>query len=550
MLLNLIKKFTKKILYNEVTHFYNQKYITYKNIKNKFYKKKKIFTKNDYLHFLLQKTRENNIKDKLLKKIFILIYTIVHELSAECSHKKIGILIENKINNLELKKLTKIFKKTLPTGFNIKLKEKNNARFIFYKHGNKNNFFKIIISKKEIKEKNNYGIYNLIINTKEKKILQIKKLNTIKNKIIIKNYKKIIENSDVNFHKKTIKAFSKINDDTIEKYVIKKEKFFICNYKIFNQKNCLEFIKVNKIFFNKKNYNEVLIIKNATISYRGLISVNNYVIKESINHSIWDQNFKIESNKILIPNVTKKINDKAIIFPTANSSLGHYVLESINRLYYLKNINEYKIIVYENLPDYLFKILLSLGIKKNQILKKNLNESWEIKELLFPIISWFEISKNEVNFLGTLPKLIIKNSKKADYDKIYISRADTKENRNLINEKEIENYLKSKGFKILLASKLNINKKIEIFSKAKIVITPLGSAVHNFLFCKKIDAKVILIGTKKYFIKDYIQYAFLKKLNLHFIEATEIPSYTTAWQYNHSSFFLNPIILEKALRIL
>lgn len=550
MLLNLIKKFTKKILYNEVTHFYNQKYITYKNIKNKFYKKKKIFTKNDYLHFLLQKTRENNIKDKLLKKIFILIYTIVHELSAECSHKKIGILIENKINNLELKRLTKIFKKTLPTGFNIKLKEKNNERFIFYKHGNKNNFFKIIISKKEIKEKNNYGIYNLIINTKEKKILQIKKLNTIKNKIIIKNYKKIIENSDVNFHKKTIKAFSKINDDTIEKYVIKKEKFFICNYKIFNQKNCLEFIKVNKIFFNKKNYNEVLIIKNATISYRGLISVNNYVIKESINHSIWDQNFKIESNKILIPNVTKKINDKAIIFPTANSSLGHYVLESINRLYYLKNINEYKIIVYENLPDYLFKILLSLGIKKNQILKKNLNESWEIKELLFPIISWFEISKNEVNFLGTLPKLIIKNSKKADYDKIYISRADTKENRNLINEKEIENYLKSKGFKILLASKLNINKKIEIFSKAKIVITPLGSAVHNFLFCKKIDAKVILIGTKKYFIKDYIQYAFLKKLNLHFIEATEIPSYTTAWQYNHSSFFLNPIILEKALRIL
>lgn len=373
------------------------------------------------MHFLLQKTRENNIKDKLLKKIFILIYTIVHELSAECSHKKIGILIENKINNLELKRLTKIFKKTLPTGFNIKLKEKKNARFIFYKHGNKNNFFKIIISKKEIKEKNNYGIYNLIINTKEKKILQIKKLNTIKNKIINKNNKKIVENSDVNFHKKTIKGFSKINDDTIEKYVIKKEKFFICNYKIFNQKNCLEFIKVNKIFFNNKNHNEVLIIKNATISYRGLISVNNYVIKESINHSIWDQNFKIESNKILIPNVTKKINDKAIIFPTANSSLGHYVLESINRLYYLKNINEYKIIVYENLPDYLFKILLSLGIKKNQILKKNLNETWEIKELVFPIIPWFEISKDEVNFLGSLPKLINKNSKNANYDKIYIS---------------------------------------------------------------------------------------------------------------------------------
>jgi hypothetical protein len=58
MLLNLIKKFTKKILYNKTTHFYDQKYITYENINNKFYRKKKIFNKDDYLHFLIKKTRE------------------------------------------------------------------------------------------------------------------------------------------------------------------------------------------------------------------------------------------------------------------------------------------------------------------------------------------------------------------------------------------------------------------------------------------------------------------------------------------------------------
>ena len=45
MLLNLIKKITKKILYNKTTHFYYQKYITYENINNKFYRKKKIFNK-------------------------------------------------------------------------------------------------------------------------------------------------------------------------------------------------------------------------------------------------------------------------------------------------------------------------------------------------------------------------------------------------------------------------------------------------------------------------------------------------------------------------
>jgi capsular polysaccharide biosynthesis protein len=550
MLLNLIKKFTKKILYNKTTHFYDQKYITYENINNKFYRKKKIFNKNDYLHFLIKKTREHNIKDRLLKKIFITIYTIVHELSAECSHKNIDIIIENKINNLELGELSEIFQTTCPTGFNIKLKKKKKIIFLINKNSKTNKYFKIIISKKQIKIKNNFTTYNLIVDTKEKKIIGVQRLSAIKKKTTVNNCKKLIKISEFNFYKKTIKNFNQINDEGIQQYLIKKEKFFICNYKILNQKTCLEFIKKKKIFFNKKNYNIILTIKDSVISYRGLISLNNHTIKESINHSIWDGSFKIENNKILLPKITKTISGKAIIFPTAHGSLGHYALESINRLYYLKKISDYKIIVYENLPDYLLKIFFALGIKSKQILKKNLNESWKIKELLFPIIPWFEISKNEVNFLGSLPKLQNKNSLKKSYDKIYISRADSRDNRNLINEKEIEYFLKSKGYKILLASKLDINKKIQIFSKAKIIITPLGSAIHNFLFCKKINAKVILIGTKKYFIKDYIQYAFLKKLNLHFIEATEIPSYTDAWQYNHSSFFLNPIILDKTLKIL
>ena len=108
--------------------------------------------------------------------------------------------------------------------------------------------------------------------------------------------------------------------------------------------------------------------------------------------------------------------------------------------------------------------------------------------------------------------------------------------------------MQSLGFKIIIASKLDIYKKINIFENAKIIVTPLGSAIHNFMFCKKISAKIIMIGIKKYFIKDYIQYAYLKNLKVYFLEATEIPSYTKAWKYNHSSFFLNPRILEEFIK--
>ena len=70
------------------------------------------------------------------------------------------------------------------------------------------------------------------------------------------------------------------------------------------------------------------------------------------------------------------------------------------------------------------------------------------------------------------------------------------------------------------------------------------------MFCNKIKAKILVIGTNKYFKRDYIQYAFLMKLKLYFLEATEIPSHTEAWHYNHSSFFLNQVTLEKSLKIL
>jgi hypothetical protein len=95
----------------------------------------------------------------------------VYELSAECSHKNIDIIIENKINNLELGELSEIFQTTCPTGFNIKLKKKKKIIFLINKHSKTNKYFKIIISKKQIKIKNNFTTYNLIADTKEKKII-------------------------------------------------------------------------------------------------------------------------------------------------------------------------------------------------------------------------------------------------------------------------------------------------------------------------------------------------------------------------------------------
>ncbi len=557
MLLDYIKKIRSNILFNNLTHFYLDRYITYKNINNKFFKKKKIFKKGDYIYYLYKELHKYNIKDRLLKKIFIQLHIIIHELSADCAQRKISINIENYITKLNLKILIKILKETLPSGLNVALKEKNNNILLLNKFKNLNGTYKIFITTKKKIKRNENLFYNIIIDFKKKKLLNTHKTELKKNTKTIEGNEHI--NYEKNYHlikgnNNDIKSYTKIPFLSYDEYKIKKEKFFVCKYKHIFSDDYFNIKNQNKIYFNKKNYNKILSINNAIISFRGLISFNQYVIQESIKHSIWDPVFKIENNKILIPKITKIINENAIIFPTAYGSLGHYIFESIIRLYYLKKIKEYKIIVYETIPKYLIEILLNLGLKKKQILFKKLNESWKIKKLLFPIIPLFEVSKKEKNFLGNLVE--INNKKKikifnsCNYEKIYISRCDARENRNLINEKEIEELLISSGFKIIIASQLTLIEKIKIFSNAKIIISPLGSAVHNFIFCKKISAKVLFIGTRKYFVRDYAQYAFLMKLKLYFIEATEIPSFNLGWHYNHSSFFLNPIILKKTLNIL
>jgi len=92
-----------------------------------------------------------------------------------------------------------------------------------------------------------------------------------------------------------------------------------------------------------------------------------------------------------------------------------------------------------------------------------------------------------------------------------------------------------------------LKKKIEILTNAKIIITPLGAGIQNIYFCKKIKAKVILIGTNRYFHQKYfLQLSYFKKIKLFFIPCVELTSYTDDFGYLHSSFYLDLEILKEA----
>ena len=70
----------------------------------------------------------------------------------------------------------------------------------------------------------------------------------------------------------------------------------------------------------------------------------------------------------------------------------------------------------------------------------------------------------------------------------------------MINEKEIKNYLFSKGFTIIKPEDYTLREQIKIFSSADYVVGLYGAAMMMLTFCKKktkvIELKPLLAGNE------------------------------------------------------
>jgi capsular polysaccharide biosynthesis protein len=95
------------------------------------------------------------------------------------------------------------------------------------------------------------------------------------------------------------------------------------------------------------------------------------------------------------------------------------------------------------------------------------------------------------NFLGYKKKF--KNNKK-----IFIDRSDSVFSHcKIINNKEIFDLLKKKGFSSYKVSNLSFFQQIYLFNSAKIIVGPHGAAFTNIIFCKK-NTKIIELIPKQH----------------------------------------------------
>ncbi|WP_127586762.1 glycosyltransferase family 61 protein [Paenibacillus koleovorans] len=82
------------------------------------------------------------------------------------------------------------------------------------------------------------------------------------------------------------------------------------------------------------------------------------------------------------------------------------------------------------------------------------------------------------------------------YERIYLSRAGTRRRR-VTNEVEVMRLMSEYGFKLISPEQLSMATQIEIFSSAKVIAGPHGSAFTNLIFCKP-GTKVIELFSPQY----------------------------------------------------
>ena len=185
-----------------------------------------------------------------------------------------------------------------------------------------------------------------------------------------------------------------------------------------------------------------------------------------------------------------------IAFPES-SGYFHWILDCLPRLKLLEEVIseiDYLIVPY-NLKRFHLETLSLLGFPEEKLLKIKDGDHLMCENLFVPSRS--SASKWVCDFLreSFIPKDVAE-----PHRLIYISRKDALY-RKIINEEEVEDYLRGIGFEIVQMSELNFLEQVKICAEAQIVVGPHGAGLSNTVFCR--NAKILEMFSPSYINKAY-----------------------------------------------
>jgi capsular polysaccharide biosynthesis protein len=216
-----------------------------------------------------------------------------------------------------------------------------------------------------------------------------------------------------------------------------------------------------------------------------VISRGNRILFDSVDSSDSRLTTKAVVN-ILIPWAAKELKGSYgfLAHPWANAYY-HWIIEILPKLDSLRVIPEIStipLIVPRKLAAFQDESLRMAGISPERIVRLD-SKDWAVENLYFPgtlspsgspsphAVAWLRRTFIDVKMSSTFPPSRL----------IYVTRRDALQRR-VLNESEVVEFLRRKGFEVICPGDYSFAQQINIFSEAKVVVAPHGAGLTNMVF--------------------------------------------------------------------
>ncbi len=198
---------------------------------------------------------------------------------------------------------------------------------------------------------------------------------------------------------------------------------------------------------------------------------------------------------------TKTIYQECIYGGIFFSTFGHFILETLQRLYYIKKHPNIPIIWSGNTGNTsqifqkeLFK-LLNINNEQIFITEPTLFSKIHIPPQGNMLGGFFTAEQSEA--------LAFYSQKKISNKKIFLSRSKYSQTRGCVNENSIEKILKARGWNVFHPEKHTIERQLFELATAETILATEGSGLHLLVFIQKPQANIFVFPRAR-LVKDRI----------------------------------------------
>ncbi len=225
------------------------------------------------------------------------------------------------------------------------------------------------------------------------------------------------------------------------------------------------------------------------------------------------------------PKQLKKISQKFIYASKISSHYGHFLTESIARLWYAFKYREYPVVYHGHGLQKPFVDLFFESAKLDTKRFISFKEPVLLKEVIIPYPSFsiqcegFEVHKL---LAESVAEKLVSKKLKTTSQPLYLSRRYLNQNaRLIINESKLEEKLSKSGFAIVSPEKLSLKQQIDLINKHEVIIGAIGSALHSVLFDISSQRNLVCFGSQERIRTTYLIIDAIKSVNSIYISALQ-----------------------------